>query len=41
MSEFKGKCAIVTDGGAGLGPAPAFGKAGKNVVVNGRRLEKL
>jgi NAD(P)-dependent dehydrogenase (short-subunit alcohol dehydrogenase family) len=43
MSEFKGKCAIVTGGGAGLGLAIAlaFGKAGANVVVSGRRLEKL
>jgi 3-oxoacyl-[acyl-carrier protein] reductase len=43
MSEFEGKCAIVTGGGAGLGLAiaHAFGKAGVNVVVSGRRLEKL
>jgi NAD(P)-dependent dehydrogenase (short-subunit alcohol dehydrogenase family) len=43
MSEFNGKCAIVTGGGAGLGLAIAlaFGKAGANVVVSGRRLEKL
>jgi len=43
MTDYRGKCAIVTGGGAGLGKAIAlaFARAGANVVISGRRKEKL
>lgn len=43
MTDYKGKCAIITGGGAGLGLAMSklFASKGINVVISGRRKEKL